>query len=345
MKRKRFLTTAVGLVCVLALLVGGCSQPAPDQPIELIMSTYYIPKYKFFFDPFLNFEERVEERSNGRLEILFFHSSQLFGSKAEFAALKTGQIDITQPPIQKFSGIEPGFGIDAVPFLLTGDPRYDARLIEEVLAEQHYRPLYEKHGIELLATALMGLPNQVNSVDKEIRQPDDLNGLKVRALGASISKMLELVGATPVVISSSEQYTAYQTGVIDAALSPYVSIALRNFYEVTDYVFELNVAPSINPLVMNKAKFDWLPSDLQKIIQEAAGEFVEDYLSLVLEEKAKYKKIAQMKGMNIYSPTQEELRPWREKIEPVTDWWLEQYPEGQKVLDAVAAWKKANPLK
>ena len=60
---------------------------------------------------------------------------------------------------------------------------------------------------------------QVFYCNAEIASLDDFEGLKIRSYTASMSTLIEALGASPVTMSFKEVYPALQRGVVDCAIT------------------------------------------------------------------------------------------------------------------------------
>ena len=76
----------------------------------------------------------------------------------------------------------------------------------------------------------------------------------------------------PSPMPISELYTALETGTFDAQEHPINVTWSSKFYEVQKHLTVSNHVYSPIILVMNKAKFDGLPANFQKIMVDAARE-------------------------------------------------------------------------
>ena len=99
----------------------------------------------------------------------------------------------------------------------------------------------------------------------------DLKGLKMRCLGDG-GKILANMDVATVLVAGGEIYESMQRGVINAFeySGPSVNWSMA-FQEVADYMY---ISPSRAPtdcffVGVNKAEWDKLPADLQKIVELA----------------------------------------------------------------------------
>ncbi|WP_153769563.1 TRAP transporter substrate-binding protein [Labrenzia sp. CE80] len=112
-----------------------------------------------------------------------------------------------------------------------------------------------KFGVKAIAIWPFG--PQVFLCGDEINDLDDLNGLKVRSFTASMSTLLENLGATPVTLSFPEVYPALQRGVASCGVTSPTSSNTGKWPEVTKSLYPLSVSGSVQAHLVN---LDWLNS-------------------------------------------------------------------------------------
>jgi len=80
------------------------------------------------------------------------------------------------------------------------------------------------------------------------------------------------MGAAPTFLGVGDVYLALQRGTVEATMAGLTNIWDRKFYEVTKYVSLVDFLYGTMPVLMNKKKWDGLPTDIQKMMMEAAQE-------------------------------------------------------------------------
>jgi TRAP-type transport system periplasmic protein len=78
--------------------------------------------------------------------------------------------------------------------------------------------------------------------------------------------MYKLLGANPVPLPFPELFSALQKGVVDGQDLPMTIQFVSKFYEVTKYITDIEYTVTIMPFVANKAWFEKLPPELQRVI-------------------------------------------------------------------------------
>lgn len=117
--------------------------------------------------------------------------------------------------------------------------------------------LSEKFGVKALAIWPFG--PQIFLCNQPIASLDDIKGLKVRSFTASMSTLLEELGATPVTLSFPEVYPALQRGVASCGVTSPTSSNTGKWPEVTTHLYPLSVSGSVQAHIVNVAWLEALP--------------------------------------------------------------------------------------
>lgn len=115
----------------------------------------------------------------------------------------------------------------------------------------------------------MAQPFFLWTTKKPINVLDDLKGLSIRTSVASVD-VLKAAGAQPVVVPMGEAFLQLQKNIVQGLICPYEAIFSFKFSEVVKYqnIYGPPVTASTNRM-WNKASFNKLPADLQKLIVES----------------------------------------------------------------------------
>lgn len=213
----------------------------------------------------------VEKMSGGRLKIKVYGGGELIPALESFEAVSNGAVEMGHggayywagktPATQFFSTVPFGMNVNQLTaWILAGGGQ---ELWEELYAQFDLTPMLAGNtGVQ------MG-----GWFNREINSIQDLQGLKMRMPGLG-GKVLARAGATALLVAGGEIYTNLERGVIDATewIGPYHDY-LMGFHEIARYYYYpgWHEPGAALELIVNKPKFDALPSDLQAIIQTAAA--------------------------------------------------------------------------
>ena len=115
-------------------------------------------------------------------------------------------------------------------------------------------------------------PTIMITVDKPVRTPADMEGLKVRVANSRAAEIVTAWGGVPVNMPPTEAYLALSTGVVDAIYIDPSAFSSYNLYEVTGYA-TVNIPGSISTflLAMNKDVHDGLSDAEKEALAAASG--------------------------------------------------------------------------
>jgi TRAP-type C4-dicarboxylate transport system substrate-binding protein len=123
------------------------------------------------------------------------------------------------------------------------------------------------------------------SKSKPIKTLEDLKGMKIRTPSAAQSAQLEALGAIPIDMPVTQIYNNLDRGVIDASMIPMSAALDFKLIEVAKY-FTIDAPLGRSPFLvaMNRNRYEKLPADLKKVIDDTTG------LKLSLKCAATYDK-------------------------------------------------------
>ncbi|WP_375457768.1 TRAP transporter substrate-binding protein [uncultured Enterovirga sp.] len=245
----------------------------------------------------LRFAELMKERSKGRVEIQVFGGGVLGNDPTMVNAVRGGSLDIGLTGNPYFTGMAPKLNVLDLPFLFR-DRKHVAAVLDGPVGDELRREL-EGSSLKALATWDIGWRNLTNN-RRPIRGPDDLKGLKIRTTpNPAHIKAFQLLGAVPTPMAFTELFTALEMGSVDGQENPVTLILNAKFFEVQKHLTMSQHAFTTGPLIMNKAKYDALPPDLQKILVDTARETAR--LQWAMNADAEATSLAELKskGMQV----------------------------------------------
>ncbi|MEO0329432.1 MAG: TRAP transporter substrate-binding protein [Pseudomonadota bacterium] len=317
---KKFTAKLLGLSAAIAM--SAVASVSFAQEVTLKMHQFLPPQAnvpKLVLDVWA---ESVEKASGGRIEVQHFPSMQLGGKPPELMDQAIdGVADIVWTVVGYTPGRFPRTEVFELPFMMT-----DAGAVSRA-----YWQMFEKHmkdddfkDLKILGTWVHG-PGLIHS-NKPIREVADLQGVKVRGASRTVTSLFENFGATSVGMPVPAVPEALSKGVIDATTIPWeVTAALKIPELVKNHTEFSNKAlyTVTFVLAMNKAKYESLPDDLKKIVDENSGE---EFSVFAGETQAGADGPAREKaaaaGNNIITLSDEEVSKWRDAAQPVYDKWI-----------------------
>lgn len=269
-------TRAMAASGSLFILVAALAMPAHAAPKYKIHWLIGHQNLDFFEDAALDFKRTVETKSHGDIEIIIEKTGDSGGtaklSSSEVGdAVAKGEAEMGHSFTDVMGAIDPRLYAFEAPFLIR-DYRHMEGVIEGPIGEELLAGLRPK-GIVGLSFTYSGGANGVATVDREIRKPEDLKGLKVGIYGDAVNaSWLRGLGATPVAIGHAEDsiLSREKAGDLDAAV-----ITWRNFERASlDSRFKRMSLMSSTYLVsvtyVNEKFFDSLPPAYQALLRDSS---------------------------------------------------------------------------
>lgn len=334
---KRMLTGAAAAAVALTLGVGS----AVAAEVTLRLHQFLPPQANVPKHILSVWADKVEKASGGRIEIQHFPSMQLGGKPPE---LIDQAIDGVADIIWTVSGYTPGrfprTEVFELPFMMT-DAEAASRAYWTLAQETMKDDFKDFHALGLWVHG----PGLIHSKEP-IRAISDLNGVKLRAPTRTTNMLFSSLGATPVGMPVPAVPEALSKGVIDATVIPWeVTGALKVPELVTNHTTFPNASlyTSTFLFAMNKDKYNSLPDDLKKVIDDNSGlEFSAFAGKTMQDDDGPAREAAAARGNNIIDLTPAEVDAWRAAAQKVTDAWVKEMDE--KGVDGTGLLKRAKEL-
>lgn len=280
----------------------------------------------------LKMAELLKQRSNGQVEMQVFPNGVLGSDPTMVSAVRGGTIDMGWTGNPFFTGMAPRLNVLDLPFIFK-DRAHVARVFDGPIGDELRREL-EPSNLVTLATWEVGWRSITNS-RRPVRTPADVKGLKIRTTpNPAHIKAFQLLGASPTPMAFTELYTAMETGTVDGQDNPALVVLSAKFYEVQKHLSETHHCYTVGPFVMNKPKFEGLPSDIKTLLSSTAKEMAKYQRQLRIEaEKSTFDELRKQ-GMQVIEEIDQQ--PFREIVyETVKKDYVDKY--GPELVDKIAA--------
>lgn len=306
------------LLAAGALLVAGCGkaktetgEQATAKPIELSYSIFFPPSH-IQAKTAEEWAREVEKRTDGRVKITTYPGGSLTKAPQCYDGVVSGISDMGMScfaytlgrfPLLEGLDLPLGYpdGLAASRIATAMVRKYAPQEVENV------KVLYvHAHGPGILASR------------KPVRSLEEMQGLKVRATGLS-AKIVEMLGGTPVAMSQPETYEALQKGVVDATLCPVETLKGWKQGEVIKFVTDSSGIGYTTAMfvVMNKDKWNSLPADIRKILDQVSDEWVDKHGEAWNESDREGEEFVRQLGHETIPLSDEEIARWKEAVAPI----------------------------
>ncbi|GGF81663.1 C4-dicarboxylate ABC transporter substrate-binding protein [Paracoccus acridae] len=298
-----------------ALLCTTIATPALAQPDVLFRAAHSTATTSTGHQALEFLDKELREKTEGRVGLEIFPSSQLGGERESVENIQFGNVDlifVSSAPVASFA---PAFFAFDIPFL------FDNR-------EQAYEVLDGEIGQEILAglesSGIVGLAywengfRQLTTANKEVRSPEDLAGMKMRTMENEVHiAAWREIGANPAPLAFNELFTALQQGTFDAQEGPINLFYDMKFNEVQKYIVKTNHIYSPWPLLANPEKLAALSDEDRAIFDQAVIDATAHQRQLAAEADTKAEAAMTEVTFVDLEPAQKEA--FAAKVAPIVD--------------------------
>jgi TRAP-type C4-dicarboxylate transport system substrate-binding protein len=335
------------LVVTLALLLASslaAPATAQDKPIELKFSSWVSAVHGHHTGVMVPWAKMVEEKSKGRLKITIYPGGTLGKAVDHYDMVKDGIADMGFTTPGYTPGRFPLIAATELPLLFKSSRGGSLAVMS--IFDKYFKA--ELKDVKVL-WIWVHPPGHFHFAKKPVRRLEDLAGLKIRAATPMLTTMVKTLGGIPVSIPAPDTYTALERGTVDGTIFPWEAISSFKLAEVLRHHAEvgLYVAPLFT--MMNQKKYDSLPADLRKVIDDLSGAWGAEFNGKVWDQNELVGIEAIKKaGATIYKIPAEERDRWAAKLKPVEAEWVKSVeakglPARQLLSDLREAIKKYDP--
>ena len=346
MKLKQFITF-MAMVTILSLMIAGCGSSATNnnteedgskesKPVTLKLSTYFPNTSTLYIEIIDPWMKRVTELTNGQVKIEPYPGEQLGKAGDQLQLTKDGVVHLSVLPASYFP--------DNMPLgnMLSGMPNNSQNSIQATLAfndllkesPELIETDYTKNGVTPILTNVSPA-YEVWTINKEVRIPKDLKGLKVRTPGGVANEMYQGMGVVPVTVSHTETYEALEKGVIDAVSYSHVALTNSGTDELVTNVIYPHIGTAMQTLVINDKAWKGLSESAQKAMKQAAEEILKPSSEAYEEITKKVEEEFIKAGGKKAELTKEEQQQWDKISNEFTDKWLKDHKSDGHPYDKV----------
>ena len=301
---------AVGSV---ALLLAGLGTAASAQ-VELKLSSQWTEN-TVTSETNRWWAAEIDKRTGGKVKVKIFYVGALAKATENLQLIRSGGVEIVNMSASYFGADLPlHTAPNSIPMAMSAVPQTTTlirRITKEIPAmdEETKRNGVKALHFHHLNPYLLVCKNEVKGIA-------DIKGKKIRTWGSDMPKMVQAAGGVPVTLGLPELYEGISRGTIDCM--PFSVDLMVNYkiHEVAKHVHDITLwlGPT-SGVWINRAVWDKLAPDLQKIIQDVSDEAADKDRDLTMAAAKTAVETLKAAGVQFHA-----------------------FPEADKV-----AWKKANP--
>jgi len=333
---------ALTAILATAISVSACStennaSAATDDVTTLRFSHLWPASAVMHTDAFVPWAKKIEEESGGRLKIEIYPSATLSKPDATYDAVAKGTVDLGVQVQGYINGRFPLTQIAELPGLSNSASQMSCMLqtlYDEGVITKEYD---DTHLLFMIGSE----PATLHTIDKPIRTPADLKGLRIRRPSAIGGEIIEAAGGAPVGLPATDLYTSLQRGVVDGMAFPWSPTGSFKLTDIVNTHTNMPFYSSALVVTMNKDKYDKLPADLKKVLDDNTGKAMSEVAAQVFDTEAeKYSSEARARGdvmIDIPDPLSDPQ--WKVPLEAGTKKYLADV--SAMGLDAQSVYEKA----
>ncbi len=319
--RRRYFLSLAGAIVAAPAVIRMASAQTPQVTLKL----------HHFLSPVANAHTRllapwarkVEADSAGRIRIDIYPSMQLGGSPPQlYDQARDGVADIVWTLPGATPGRFPKIEVFELPFVANKRAIVNAQAVQ-ALYEAQLRDEFK----DVQPLCLWAHDHGVIHTSKQVKSIEDMRGLKLRSPTRLAGEALKALGANGVLMPVTQVADALTHRAIDGCVVPWEVVPAIKVQEAVKFHTAFVGSPTLYTatfiLAMNKRKYDAMPGDLRKIIDQNAGQAAAQVAGKMWDEQAVVvEDMVAKRGNTITQLEKVEIDRWRKAAQPVIDAWL-----------------------
>ncbi|MDP3040094.1 MAG: TRAP transporter substrate-binding protein [Deltaproteobacteria bacterium] len=286
---------------------------AQTKPIELSYSIFFPAPHK---NTVLAGEwaKEIEKRTQGRVKITLFPGGTLTPADKCYDGVVKGISDIGMSVLGYTRGKFPLTEVIDLPL------GYKSGVAATGLVNQYYQHFQPKEFEEVKILYLHAHGPGILHMKKDVHKLEDLKGMRIRSTGLS-AKVVSALGGTPVAMPMGDTYDALKRGMVEGSMAPQESLQGWKWGEVVKFTTESfgSAYSTAFFVAMNKEKWNALPPEIQKIIEQVNAEWIEKTGKLWDEIDKAGREFTLKLGNKIISLSPQENQRWAKAASPILD--------------------------
>ncbi len=262
--------------------------------------------------------EAIEEATDGRVQITSFPGETLLPGTEIYEGVVDGAADIGHSAYAYTRGCFPVMES----FLVPGIPYSNAMVADRVaMAGIEKLEPGELQEVKHLFTFSTGRGDLL--MQQPLKELEDLSGVEIGVTAGQFAEAVRLLGATGSVFTMPEHYEVISRGMTQGVLAPMEVLRSFRIAEVTGYVTQTPfLYNQLLFMVMNQEKWDALPPDLQRTIEEVTGDYYEEvvagFYDRLNEEVLDWIEEEGL-DLEIITLSEEEAERWKDRLDPILE--------------------------
>jgi len=317
MKNKLFyFLLAVGV----GLLIAGCSGNAAQSegqesstenaegPIKLSIVSFLPENHQFTRDIIPLWIERVEEGTEGAIELEWNAGPESIPTPEQFDAVSNGIVDVGFNTSSFYGHLMPEtLSLHMSPYTP-----------QEERENGYFEYLNERYNEQnqVYLGRFLG-PNPFYFwTNEKLETLSDFEGLKIRS-NPTYHEILQALNANPVDVLPGEVYTSLERNMVDGFGFPLLGPYEDGWTEVTQYLIDEPFLNQNGTILINKGAFESLSKEIQEKLISITADFEEEMYEHFNKENEKTWKLLEEEGIETIKLKDEDSKEFQEIVHDV----------------------------
>ena len=295
---------------------------APASPQFVLKLAAVAPEGTSWADTARKFQKFVEQKSGGRIKVIWYLGGIMGDEPDEFLKIKMGQLQGAGFANVGLGMIAPETRILSLPFLFNSSEEIDFVLDR---MQPQFSRLFEEKGFYLAGWLDIGfdywfLKNPVETIQ-------DFPKCRMWAWKKDpvIPEINEVLGFQNIPVGFPDLLAALKAGQLDSFYSPFYAALALQWYAYAKYIINLPFTIPPSAIVMDMKFLEGLPPDLRKVIKEGWDLYLPELRKISRVDNEKTYQGFLKSGIKEIKLSEDNVKTIREKTRPLYQKFSGQY--------------------
>ncbi|MDD5222810.1 MAG: TRAP transporter substrate-binding protein DctP [bacterium] len=299
------------------------AEAPPARPPEFVLKLSAVaPEGTSWADTAHKFQKYVEQKSAGRIKVIWYLGGIMGDEPDEFLKIKMGQLQGAGLANVGLGMIATETRILSLPFLFNNSAEIDFVLDR---MQPQFQRLFEEKGFYLAGWLDIGFSYWF--LQKPVESIQDFPKCRMWAWKKDpvITEFAELLGFQNVPVGFPDLLMALKAGQLDSFYSPLYAALTLQWYAYAKYIIDLPFALPPSAIVMDRKFIESLPPDLRKIIMEGWDLYLPELRKISRVDNQKAYQGFLKEGIREIKLNEDNVKAIREKARPLYQKFIGQY--------------------
>jgi len=265
-------------------------------------------------------KELAEEKSDGRLQLEVYPSSQLGAERDVIEQALAGSNVVVLSGYDALMDYVPDAGVLTAPYIVD-----DMDGMLSLLQTDWYKELrneLSENNIEVITNTAYGVRHLMTN--EEVLTPEDLDSKKIRVPDNKMSiATFDSIGAAATPTPLGDLYTSLQQGLVDGAENPLPVLSGAKTHEISKHLSLTGHQTFVIAWIGGSDFINKLPEDLVQILKETGDEASEFGKKALDKETEKVLQEFKTAGVEVHEV---DIKPFKKRVQEVYDSFPEWTP-------------------